>query len=299
MRTRRSSWRSRPNLLWLLAVVVSFAVGGFVGARLGRGPAADLVAKPSPPAEPDAVERTATAPPPAAKPAPTPELPRAEGARVAVVIDDLGRSVEDVDQLAGLPAPVTYSVLPFEHSTDRVVQAIRRHGGQLLCHLPMEPASGADPGPGALNAAMSTAELSRATAVALDAVDGAIGANHHMGSRMSTDERSMKVVLEVLGERGLFYLDSRTSPDSVGYRVGRALGVPSVERRVFLDPDRDPEAIRGQFRRLLAIAAERGHAVAIGHPYPETVAILREELPRALAAGFEFVELSALVDRGV
>ena len=162
----------------------------------------------------------------------------------------------------------------------------------------MEPASGANPGPGALNDAMSSSELGRATAVALDAVAGAIGANHHMGSRMSTDERSMKVVLEVLGERGLFYLDSRTSAESVGYRVGRELGVPSLERQVFLDPDRDPEAIRGQFRRLLQIAADRGTAVAIGHPYEETVRVLREELPRALAAGFEFVEISALVERG-
>ncbi len=274
---------------------MSFAVGGFVGVRLGGRWAAESGA--ARPAKESAEPSPSAAPPSPASPEPGPALPSGRGARVALVIDDLGRSVEEVDRLASLPVPVTFSVLPFEHSTESVVRAIRQRGGELLCHLPMEPASGANPGPGALNAAMSDRELSRATAVALDAVGGAVGANHHMGSRMSTDERSMKVVMEVLRRRGLFYLDSRTSAESVGYRVGRDLGVPSLERQVFLDPDRDPEAIRAQFRRLLGLAAERGAAVAIGHPYPETVEILRQELPPALAAGFEFVELSALVER--
>ena len=285
-----------------MAVALSFVAGGLVGSRLAtRAP------REAAPVDVAAVEQAAREPrpapmllPPDPEPAPAPSAelapPPGRGARVALVIDDLGRSVDEVALFAGLPAPVTYSVLPFEHSTGRVVRAIRERGGQLLCHLPMEPSNGANPGPGALNEAMSDRELSRATAVALDAVEGAIGANHHMGSRLSTDERSMGVVLGVLGRRGLFYLDSRTSADSVGYRVGRELGVPSLERQVFLDPDRDREAIRGQFHRLLAIAAERGSAVAIGHPYPETVEVLREELPRALAAGYEFVEISALVE---
>lgn len=296
MRRRRRASKSASTVLWLLAVVVSFAIGGFVGARLAGRPERAEIEPPAPPAAPESAvaEQRPAAPTPAP---PAPEPPPGHGARVALVIDDFGRSVEDVDRFAGLPVPVTYSVLPFEHSTASVVQAIKRRGGQLLCHLPMEPASGANPGPGALNAAMSENELSRATAVALDAVDGAIGANHHMGSRLSTDERSMKVVLGVLGRRGLIYLDSRTSADSVAYRIGRDLGVPSLERQVFLDPDRDPEAIRTQFRRLLAIAAERGAAVAIGHPYRETEEVLRQELPRALAAGFEFVEISALIER--
>lgn len=297
MRRRRRASKSTSTVLWLLAVVVSFAIGGFVGARLAGRPEGAEIETPAAAAAPERAvadrQRPASPPPPP----PAPELPPGHGARVALVIDDFGRSVEDVDRFAGLPVPITYSVLPFEHSTASVVRAIKRRGGQLLCHLPMEPASGANPGPGALNAAMSERELSRATGVALDAVDGAVGANHHMGSRLSTDERSMRVVLGVLGRRGLIYLDSRTSAESVAYRIGRDLGVPSLERQVFLDPDRDLEAIRTQFQRLLAIAVERGAAVAIGHPYPETEEVLRQELPRALAAGFEFVEISALLER--
>ena len=276
-------------------MTLAFVAGGFLGSRF-------LADRPE--QVPDAGIPDATGPraPAAARPAPAsgqaPPLPSGKGTRIALVIDDLGRSLEEVRALARLPVPVTYSVLPFEHSTGRVVAEIRQLGGQLLCHLPMEPANGANPGPGALNAAMSDVGLGRATGLALDAVEGAVGANHHMGSLMSTDERSMRVVLEVLSDRGLFYLDSKTSVDSVGYRVGRDLGVPSLERQVFLDPDRQTEAIRLQFGRLLRIAAERGSAVAIGHPYPETLAVLEKELPRALAAGFEFVEVSALAGRG-
>ncbi len=296
MPRRKKRRLSRSTALWLLAVLVSFALGGLIGSRWRQPvePAATASRRP-PVADDPAGDATPTpaisAPvPPASEAA----LPRGDGARVALVIDDLGRSVAEVESLDRLPAPITYSVLPFEHSTAKVVAEVKRRGGQLLCHLPMQPATAANPGPGALNAAMSDVELSRATAVALDAVEGAVGANHHMGSLMSTDERSMRVVIGVLAERGLFYLDSKTSSDSVGYRVGRDLGVPSVERQVFLDPDRDPQAIRAQFRRLLELAAANGSAVAIGHPYPETVEMLDRELPRALAAGFEFVELSAL-----
>ena len=73
------------------------------------------------------------------------------------------------------------------------------------------------------------------------------------------------------------------------------LGVPALERQVFLDDDPDPEAIRAEFLRLLALAAERGEAIAIGHPHPATFAVLTEELPKARAAGVRFVRLRDLL----
>jgi polysaccharide deacetylase 2 family uncharacterized protein YibQ len=95
----------------------------------------------------------------------------------------------------------------------------------------------------------------------------------------------------------LFYLDSRTSAASVAYGLARESGVPAAERKVFLDRDRDPDAIRSEFRRLLALANAGGPAIAIGHPYPETIAILAEEIPRAAANGYRFVKVSQVVAR--
>jgi uncharacterized protein len=217
--------------------------------------------------------------------------------RVALVIDDLGRSVEEVETLERLGVPLTYSVLPFEEETPQVVAALRRHGEEIICHLPMEPVHGENPGPGALTHTMGAAELRAATAAALAAVPGAVGANNHMGSLLSANERSMRAVLGVLADKSLFFLDSRTSPESVGYRVATALGVPAAERQVFLDGDLRPQMIREQFTRTLAIARERGAAIAIGHPHAATLAALAEEVPQAKALGYRFVPVSALLDR--
>jgi len=104
-------------------------------------------------------------------------------------------------------------------------------------------------------------------------------------------------VLSVLAERGLFFLDSRTSADSVGYKVALGLGVPAAERQVFLDGDATPEAIHAQFQRLLELARAKGSAIAIGHPHPETLAALTREVPKAKAEGFEFVPVSFLLTR--
>jgi polysaccharide deacetylase 2 family uncharacterized protein YibQ len=217
------------------------------------------------------------------------------GAAIALVIDDLGRSLDEVRDLAALDVPLTYAVLPFETRTGEVVAALAASRAEVLLHLPMEGRGGADPGPGALSASMSGDELAAGTRSALAAVPGAVGVNNHMGSVLTADGAAMRRVLAEIGGRGLYFLDSRTSAESVAFRTARELGVPAAERHVFLDPDPDPEAIRGQFRRLLALAAERGTAIAIGHPYPSTRAVLAEELPAALAIGYRFVPLSDLV----
>jgi polysaccharide deacetylase 2 family uncharacterized protein YibQ len=213
------------------------------------------------------------------------------------VIDDLGRSVDDIDTLGKLGVPITYAVLPFESETQAVVAALHRRGAEVLCHLPMQPVHGENPGPGALLFGMDKETLERTTTAALAAVPGAVGVNNHMGSRLSADERSMRAVLGVLAGRGLFFLDSRTSPESVGYRVAGKMGVPAAERQVFLDSDMRPQMVREQFLRTLELARKRGSAIAIGHPHAATLAMLAAEVPRARAEGYEFVVVSRLLAR--
>ena len=271
--------------------------------RQGRGGAAGVAPLASRPAGsrsagPAAAEEPAgpAAPGPAALPG-GPLNPGGGAVRVALVIDDLGRSVAEVATLERLGVPLTYAVLPYEPQTAEVVDALHRRGEEILCHLPMEPRSGGNPGPGALRLGMSRDELRRSTLAALHAVPGAVGVNNHMGSGLSADEASMGAILEVLSARGLFFLDSRTSAQSVGYRVATALGVPAAERQVFLDDDQSPPAVHAQFQRLLEVARERGEAIAIGHPHAATLAALALEVPRAQALGYRFVAVSALLDR--
>lgn len=322
---RRRASSGRPVIgRWLLlaAAGVALLVAGFYLGQTGAPP--DPEAPGEPPTEaaaraPDRGERPAADPP--ARPEATygdeprdavdtdaegagarelttlqPALP-GDGAAVALVIDDLGRSLADVERIRALGVPVTYAVLPFESRTAEVAAALRSGRDEMLVHLPMEAAGGADPGPGALTVGMTTAELASSTRRALDAVEGAVGVNNHMGSMLSADRSAMGAILGVIAERGLYFLDSRTSPRSVGFATARALDLPAAERQVFLDPDPRREAVRAEFRRLLALARERGAAVAIGHPHPDTLAVLEEEVPLARELGYRFVPVSYLLER--
>ncbi len=282
---------------WLpiaLVALVLFAIGLFFGIELAKPPPPpDFAQRPAEPPSPPP-----TTPTEAVEPLEILRQPPPGGGvpRVSIVIDDLGRSLEDLDRFAGLEIPITYSVLPFEIRTSEVVERLRRRGVELMCHLPMEAKGDADPGPGALYRSMSRAELAAATRRALDAVPGAAGVNNHMGSGLAAERQALTAVLSVVAERDLFYLDSRTSADTLGYTLARRLGLPAAERQVFLDTHRDREFIRRQFAELLALAAERGGAIGIGHPYPETLEILRAQVPAAVAKGYRFVTASSLMN---
>lgn len=291
-------------LLVVSVALVSFAAGWWLGRR-----GADRQAEPKPAAvaarpavepepQPPEFEIPPTETPPALPPAERRAIPPLIGeAKVALVIDDLGRRVADVTELEALGVPLSYGVLPFESRTSQVIAELRRHDAEFLVHLPMEARNGANPGPGALARTMTRAELAQATRWALDAVTGAAGVNNHMGSAVMSDRETLAPVLEILAERGLFFLDSRTAPDTVGYRSALELGIPAAERQVFLDPEAGEETVREQFHRLLGLAGKNGAAIAIGHPHAATIAVLSEEVPRALRAGYEFVPVSYLLDR--
>lgn len=315
----RKGGRSRRGQPWLALTLVGLAVFA-AGLYLGRGKLPGdvwqrwggqdsseppAVGNPSPPAatrdaKPARDRRSETPPAPAAEP-PPPTIDSApapsSGARVALILDDLGRSVEDVDTLGRLGVPLSYAVLPFESMTPQVVAAVRAARGELLCHLPMEPRGTQNPGPGALRETMTGEQLTAATRAALDAVAGATGANNHMGSELSADATAMRAILGVLAERKLFFVDSRTSAESRGYALAVELGVPAAERQVFLDGDPTSQALAQEWSRMLALARERGAVIAIGHPHPQTLALLQREVPRARQLGYEFVPVSYLLDR--
>lgn len=219
----------------------------------------------------------------------------AGGRRLAIVIDDLGRSVAVIDALEKLEGSFTYAVLPFEGQTAAVVAELDRRGLEFLCHLPMEAQGGIDAGIGALRARMGLDELKAATRKALAAVPGAIGVNNHMGSALVGDTAAMRAILNVVGEKSLFFLDSRTATNTKGFEVARELGLRAAERHVFLDNEIDASAIRRQFELFKATAAQRGFAIAIGHPHETTIAVLSEEIPKAEAEGFEMVHVSSLL----
>lgn len=169
-----------------------------------------------------------------------------------------------------------------------------------MVHVPMEPeGADAEPGPKALYTALSPREILSRLDWALDRFDGFVGVNNHMGSRFTIDAARMRRVLWRLQDRGLFFVDSMTTNDSVGVRISREIGLPYARRDLFLDHEPDDVTIEGRLRELERIARKNGVAVAIGHPRDATIAALRKWLPKARAAGFVFVPVSKIVRKAV
>jgi len=286
-RRRRAARRRWRGPVIVAAALAAIGLGYLAAGRLRTVPRPE-VGRPS-------------APSPRAAPQPPRRAPRpragAPVGRIAVVIDDLGRSLTEVDRLEALRAPLTYSVLPFETRTAEVVRRLRAAHAEILCHLPLEGRTGADPGPGAIRDDFSPRRVERLTRDALVAVPGAVGVNNHMGSRVTADRAAMAAILDVVAEHGLFFLDSRTTPESVAYEMARERGLPTARRAVFLDGALDRLSIATEFARLLDLARRDGAAIAIGHPHELTLEMLEREIPKALAAGFEIVPVSYLLER--
>ncbi|MCC6850584.1 MAG: divergent polysaccharide deacetylase family protein [Deltaproteobacteria bacterium] len=223
--------------------------------------------------------------------------PRRAAPRVAVVIDDLGDSLHTARRVLALEPPVTVAVIPFRENSAAVAAAAVSNGREVILHLPLEPErDGAMAGGGGfLRTSMEPRHLEGQLERDLRAVPYIVGVNGHMGSRFTSDPRAMRTLLTALRARGLFFLDSKTSPESVAGELADGLGVPFAERNVFLDHDPSPDAVARALAVAARVARRTGQAIAIGHPHPSTLAALATWLPAATRDGFEIVPVSALV----
>lgn len=217
--------------------------------------------------------------------------------RAAVVMDDLGQDLSAAHRLLELPYPLTFSILPELRDSARIAEEAHRHGREVMLHLPMEPEPGARalPGPGEIKVGMSHQEVAQMIAADLGSVPYARGVNNHMGSRATADAALMASVMQVLEERQLFFVDSRTTRETRALAMARRMGVQAFYRSVFLDDIGSVEYTLGQLRKFRRVIEEQGAALAIGHPHPSTLAALREFLPSLERDDIQLVQASGLV----
>ena len=164
-----------------------------------------------------------------------------------------------------------------------------------MLHLPMEPNGRNDPGPNALLVSLSDAELRQRTNAALDSFEGYVGVNNHMGSRFTAFKPGMETMLRQLKGRGLMFLDSRTTAQSVGDPLAHEMGVPSIVRHVFLDDEETLEAVRRKLAEAEAVARGQGFVVVIGHPHEVTLQALGEWLPTVQGRGLALAPATAVL----
>jgi polysaccharide deacetylase 2 family uncharacterized protein YibQ len=222
-------------------------------------PPADVL-PPGPPSAPENLPSTPQAE--TSPPGKTPPRPR-----IAVIIDDMGYDRPMGRQFLQIDADLTFSFLPEAPYTSELAEQAHRTGRTTLVHLPMEPKDSSwKLGPEALRIGDTAEEISRKTEGMLANVPYAVGANNHMGSRFTENSQGMRRMLATLKAHSFFFIDSFTTPASLGEITARQLRLPTARRHVFLDNTQDPESICRQLGQLVAQAKQRGQAIGIGHP---------------------------------
>ena len=241
-------------------------------------------------------EKAATGKTPGPDLGPTPREAAYTGRSIAVIIDDIGFDLRIVEQLAGIPAPIAFAVLPYTPHAVEAARLLHTAGKEILLHLPMEPRvyPRESPGAGALMADMNAGEIRRRIRENLAAVPFISGVNNHMGSRFMEDEARLAIVMEELRAKGLFFVDSMTTVNSRGRESAGRTGVRFAARDIFIDHISGYAAalenLTGVFRQ------GRGNGLPvlmIGHPHTETVRAILDALPVWQTEGVKVIPVSA------
>lgn len=219
------------------------------------------------------------------------------GAELAIIIDDMGSSLQEVRSLAAIGVPLTFSVIPGLRYDREVAAYAAEQGDEVMLHLPMQskeyPRRRLESN--GLLLSYDDMQLKALIEGYFERVPQAVGANNHTGSAFTEDEGRMRTVLSLLKRKGLFFVDSVTTPATVGPRLSSELRIRSARRDVFLDNEQDDTYIRGQLNTAVARARKNGRAIAICHPHPATIATLAKVLPELRQQGVTLVFASKLV----
>ncbi|MDI6756474.1 MAG: divergent polysaccharide deacetylase family protein [Endomicrobiia bacterium] len=216
--------------------------------------------------------------------------------RVAIVIDDLGYNLKDVEEFLALGAPMTYAVLPREHNSRSTAELLSGRGAAYMVHFPLEPDDPlVNPGRAAALTSMGDKEIAGRFAAAIKTVPGAFGVSNHMGSKFTRTKDKMRTFLSLVQENGLIYFDSRTTEKSVASSVAAELGMRVFVNQIFLDNDGSREAIDKQLALVLKKSKKQPLTFAIGHVHKKNLPrAIKDFIPRFEEAGVEFVSLKEL-----
>lgn len=216
--------------------------------------------------------------------------------KVAFIIDDLGYETGVAKKIMELEFPVALSILPFLRYSEFIAEEGKKNNQEIMLHLPMESNnSSTNPGPGAIKFYMSEEEIRQAVRDCILDFPYAIGANNHMGSKITEDRKIMEIILEEIKEYNLFFIDSITTKNSIAYEVAQEMKIKSAARSVFLDNENDMEYIKGQMLEVQETALKEGVVIAIGHSRINTFYVLKRMVPELIKAGIKIVPVSELV----
>jgi polysaccharide deacetylase 2 family uncharacterized protein YibQ len=210
---------------------------------------------------------------------------------MALIIDDGGYNMKKFKEMIGMGRPMTFAILPnTPHGREAALMA-HEDGAEVMLHLPMEPreSNRYSLEKDTVLAGMDKKEIQAIMKRDLAQIPQVRGVSNHMGSKATEDVAVMRALLEILKEDGLYFIDSHTSPHTVGPRVARQVGVAFGSNDRFIDNEKDLKSIKEAIRWAIERARKDGKAIAIGHPHPLTAQAIREMIPEIEGAGIKLV----------
>lgn len=219
---------------------------------------------------------------------------------LAIIIDDFGNHGEGTDEMLALDIPFTAAIMPFSEGTQEDIDKVKAAGKEMIVHMPMESLIGKKSwvGDKGVFLNMTDDEIKAVVEEAFTIVDGAVGLNNHMGSAIMEDERALNVVVNQVADRGLIFIDSRTTAKSVSKKLCESRDCSLLGRDVFLDSTDDICVVKKQLMKAAEIAVKNGNAIAIGHVGPEggkiTAQAIKDLAPEIEKMGVEFVTITEM-----
>jgi polysaccharide deacetylase 2 family uncharacterized protein YibQ len=218
--------------------------------------------------------------------------------KVSIIIDDIGNNRYSIDELSKLNYKIAFSILPNSPFRNYGRDMGKKHKKQIMLHLPLEPikSNGYKLNlNGFLLVSMRDEIIKNYTEEYISMVPEAKGVNNHTGSLFTTRVDKMKTVLSIIKRKKLFFIDSKTTAKTIGYKLAKRMRIKTGIRDIFLDGDNEKITILN-FKHLFSIAREKGYAIGIGHPKPETIKVMRERVEKlARKYNIELVYPSTIV----
>lgn len=214
--------------------------------------------------------------------------------RISIIIDDIGLNQATNRRAIELPGNLTYAILPRRPYSRTMAEYAHLAHKEIMLHLPMQ-AMVQSAGQGTLRVTMSKRIFQQTLLDDLHAVPYIRGFNNHMGSLLTQNKEEMQWLMQMLQTTPLYFIDSRTIASSVAEEIAKIYHIPTLKRDIFLDHTRTLKTIDHQFNALIHLAKKRGYALAIAHPYPETLQYLEATLPTLHTQGITLVSVSHLL----
>ncbi len=222
--------------------------------------------------------------------------------QLAVIVDDLGNYHGSLlqDFVKTNPA-VTFAVMPDSKYAKESLAAAKSQGHECIIHIPMEPLDYPknNPGKNAIYVQLSQKEIEKRMEDYIHQLPGCVGANNHMGSFASSDLAAMQSVMSVLKRNNFYFVDSRTTSESVAFNVAQKSLVPAYKRDLFIDePNLSEDNLRKQLSILQNLRSSQDYAIVIIHCHTRQHLDYLNRFIRSIPAlGYELVPVSKLQSR--